>query len=877
MKTKNNKLTLVLLLFAMLVLTASAQQSHAQPQIWTDKPDYAPWETVTLYGSGFSTDSVIIIRIEAPPDCEWPVDQFGSDNWQDNPYVINWQFDGLGGFTLQYDQGLCEGTFYVTALDEEGNVLAETTFTDTTNIQTVNSSDSSGMTKTSFLASEDVYAHYTINGSGETTYRVYLISSPLPSNGGSLVDVSGGYETVTPSTDGTIEVWAHPTSAGTYYIVFDTDGTYNTTGSAIHSTVSASFTISALATHNVSVTFAGTGSGTVALADTTDSGYNDSLTNTGNIAVGINDAGTLTATADPGSYFDGWSSESTGFTNTGSNPCDFSMNNADQSITATFNIAPTTYTVSFTQSGSGIAPTVTYQINSGSVTTDTVPFDVTVNADDVISYSYESTITGGDTRYVLTNTNPTSPQTVNSPLTITGTYQTQYLVHYEVTGNDIPVTPPTDEWVISGNPATGVFPSSVTNVAGDTRSIYDSDDRPSTITGPTIITATYINQYKITFAQTGLDSSASGTVVSGSVISPSQSISLSGDFSNTGYWADEGTAVDYEYANIVASSVPGYQFWLYDVTGPISPFDADGPYTITGNYRLLPKSAVTAGGCLFDVDKNPSNGQQFRLIFTPDLAGTNSYKLNASNPGQFFYNVFYLGDPEDEIELKIEIPYPFVTQGATPVHIYSGVEVYGDCYMPLDEIGGFTITGTDTVTPNGSLGIALDDFTDGFVELTVSVDVPASGLAYVRIHLDYGLKKTYGYSQRSNSSVGGYDAVDDVTIFNLTEYSFSYTDDTVPIDIRTIQNINVFKHDPGFAGIVIDSSDTPVEDVRVQIYNSSGSLLATVYTDEDGFYFYSYKHKGKAATYTIVLPDYGISKSVMVKANGLVVEEFQVD
>src|SRR5207249_8513376 len=57
------------------------------------------------------------------------------------------------------------------------------------------------------------------------------------------------------------------------------------------------------------------------------------------------------------------------------------------------------------------------------------------------------------------------------------------------------------------------------------------------------------------------------------------------------------------------------------------------------------------------------------LNFTPG----SPYKLYASIPGQFYYNVFYTGTPRSPATFAITLPYPFVTQGANPIEIYDGV------------------------------------------------------------------------------------------------------------------------------------------------------------------------------------------------------------
>lgn len=44
--------------------------------------------------------------------------------------------------------------------------------------------------------------------------------------------------------------------------------------------------------------------------------------------------------------------------------------------------------------------------------------------------------------------------------------------------------------------------------------------------------------------------------------------------------------------------------------------------------------------------------------------------------------------------------------------------------------------------------------------------------------------------------------------------------------------------------------------------------MSTLYTDEDGWYMWSYKYTGKATTFTVKVPAYGLSKSDTLKANG---------
>jgi hypothetical protein len=189
-----------------------------------------------------------------------------------------------------------------------------------------------------------------------------------------------------------------------------------------------------------------------------------------------------------------------------------------------------------------------------------------------------------------------------------------------------------------------------------------------------------------------------------------------------------------------------------------------------------------------------------------------------------------------------------VTQGANPVHIYDSISTSGDYLLPA----GNDITGLFTITPT-------------FTEFTITPIDGYSGPVYITIHLDYGYKKTLGGLKGDSNNA---------LIQDLTDYTFSVSGPLTDSD--TVENRNVFKRDPGFAGIVTDSEGAPVAGVKVQIYGPDGKLLATVYTDKDGWYFYNYKYTGKAATFTIKLPEYNLKQSVTLKANSFVVVNFTI-
>jgi hypothetical protein len=108
----------------------------------------------------------------------------------------------------------------------------------------------------------------------------------------------------------------------------------------------------------------------------------------------------------------------------GSEPSKPVTMNSPKDITANYK---TQYLVSFTQTGSGVAPSVTYTADTDP--TGTVPFTVWVKAGSQITYEYQGIVPGAPgVRYVFTGVTPLSPQTVTGPLTVSGAYKTQYLL-----------------------------------------------------------------------------------------------------------------------------------------------------------------------------------------------------------------------------------------------------------------------------------------------------------------------------------------------------------------------------------------------------------------------------------------------------------------
>jgi hypothetical protein len=287
------------------------------------------------------------------------------------------------------------------------------------------------------------------------------------------------------------------------------------------------------------------------------------------------------------------------------------------------------------------------------------------------------------------------------------------------------------------------------------------------------------------------------------------------------------------------------------------------------SYTAVPPALWTDSALTtFDVDGNVA-GRQFRAIFTPDPAGP-GYKLNATNPGQFYANWFYIRTANTQtINWSITIPYPFVVQGANPMHAYNGATIIGT--YPAQTI----VPGTPGVAISGLFPTSRLDYLGAATKtITGTFTVPASwsaSLVYFNLHLDYGLKDTGGYAKGGS----GNDAMDltgtTLKIADLTPYTFATDQGTND----TIQNENAFKKNPGIGGRGYDKLSLNAKaGLPVVIKDANKRVIGTTVTDNDGWYMLPYKWTGKAATFYVTCG--GITKSTTLKANGFVVVNFEL-
>jgi hypothetical protein len=261
------------------------------------------------------------------------------------------------------------------------------------------------------------------------------------------------------------------------------------------------------------------------------------------------------------------------------------------------------------------------------------------------------------------------------------------------------------------------------------------------------------------------------------------------------------------------------------------------------------------------------------LIFTPDQPNSTStdprWKLNASNPGQIFFNAFAAGTPGTTETVTLTLPYPFVTQGANPVHVFDSVTVV--------ENGETCLTPGNPVTSSADPPtVALSDYGGGStIDVDVTFEFPSTGFAHITVHLNYGLKHLASKCRPDNKIDVNVtcDLPQSEDIDNHAPYTFSFSNGES--GSATVENENVVKNDPGIAGLVTSAATgDPVAGAMVEIYNSSGRKLVTMYSDADGWYQWTYKHTGKAAAFVVRLPAYNLQQTVTLKSNSYVIVNF---
>jgi hypothetical protein len=252
--------------------------------------------------------------------------------------------------------------------------------------------------------------------------------------------------------------------------------------------------------------------------------------------------------------------------------------------------------------------------------------------------------------YTGQNNPATNLVTMNSAIIETASWTHQYLVTFAQSGlsadatgtvitvagssktyNDLPYTVWADA---STGSVTYSYGATVTSsVTGKQYVKTSTDASPITgLSGPLTVTGAYKTQWQVTFAQSGLDSSATGTVLTLGTSTYTYS-----QLPQNNIWVDTGTTYSYS-ASVQAGT--GKTFGFTTVTGLSSPITTTG--TVTGKYGSLilrPNAAgtttglsVNAGSNYAAVSETSSDGDTSYVYTTSTTSGANAPRDTYSVP-----------------------------------------------------------------------------------------------------------------------------------------------------------------------------------------------------------------------------------------------------
>ncbi|HJT61997.1 MAG TPA: hypothetical protein VJ797_09975, partial [Burkholderiales bacterium] len=394
-------------------------------------------------------------------------------------------------------------------------------------------------------------------------------------------------------------------------------------------------------------------------------------------------------------------------------------------------------------------------------------------------------------------------------------------------------------------------------------------------TGPTLISTSGIDPlFKFVVTNTG-NVDLSNVVLTDSVFELN-GLADDGNGATAGYGVGDLASGD---SAVVTFEDAVWKFGQHSNTGTAAGQYNNGQQLLTvqdtdeAHYFGMLGALVTSSSlCTFDTNSDLA-GDQFNLIFTPDFKlGGSNYKLSGGNPGQFYYNLFFQGDAYEDVSFTLDIPFPFVTQGATPIHVYDDVRVdqeHGEiCLTPIGEMANYKLTDDGVhwtyVDANANDQV---DVGDTYRLLIENVDLGDDGFVYLNVHLDYGLEKQTGWVK--SSPVSGTDNALDNGGVNGTQpaimdghsYDFSALADGYAIDgsSDSIINDNTFKNIKGLGGLFqADESgtegldQTAVKGQHLGIFKSDGTFMGDAWTDEDGWYYAQFNATGSKTNYKVV-------------------------
>jgi hypothetical protein len=260
-----------------------------------------------------------------------------------------------------------------------------------------------------------------------------------------------------------------------------------------------------------------------------------------------------------------------------------------------------------------------------------------------------------------------------------------------------------------------VTPNAKKYVWNNTSGLSDLQSDTITVSKSGTVTGNYLTQWNVTFVQTGLDSSAQGTVVTvnGTALS----------YSNFTYstWVDNGSTVTYSYTQTVPSSTTGKQFNLSSVSGPAPGFTVTSAQTVTFNYvvqwniTFAQTGVENFNGTVVTIDESDHNVTRLPASFwwdndsvhsflyqSPLIAGTVQYVWNStSGLSSLRSNNLTISDHGNvtgnyltQSMLKVTAHCPVNILVISPTGSRVGYD--GSSKSIINEISGATYTGSGT-------------------------------------------------------------------------------------------------------------------------------------------------------------------------------------
>ena len=505
---------------------------------------------------------------------------------------------------------------------------------------------------------------------------------------------------------------------------------------------------------------------------------------------------------------------------TGVNPVTVQMNTS-HTATAHYTLQ---YAVNFTQGGLSLDSTGTIvTVDGAAKALSDMPYLKWIDNSSSVTYSYNSPVTSSTTgkRYRLnTVTGPTSPITLTGPATVTGNYVTQYQVTFAQSGLDSTATGTVvtvngtakanadlayNWWVDAGSTVTYTYSSIVSSSTTDKQFRLVTVQCPPSqfvVTEPTTITGVYCCQYKVKFAHSGLDSTATGTVatVNGTAKTYSQ-LPYS-------IWVDSGSTVIYAYTTTVPSSSPTKQFRLSSVTGPTSPMTVTGSTTVTGNYVTQYQVTFTQSGL-----DSTATSTVVTINGSPKTYSNLPYSLWVDSGGSVTY--LYSSPVSSSVSGK-QFRLSSVSGPTSPITVTGSTTVTG-CYVVQYQVT-FAQSGLDS-TATGTV-------------VTVNGGAKSYGNLPYSLWVDSGSSLTYLYSSPVSSSVSGKQ-------FRLSSVSGPTSPITVTGSITVTGNY-IVQYQVTFTQTGLDSSATGTVVTVNSVTKGYAELPYSLWIDSGGTVTYTY-------------------------------------